>query len=127
MQPVAGGTPLYLQAKSTDAQSIIGATDITQGTVYTIDTSNRMYAVSNSWIACGFIPQANYYMEMVSKASIANYPNYFRPLSCVVDSTLELTCTFRSVSNFTLYNNQFFYSRSNYNGYPTYRGFIVPV
>lgn len=87
-----------------------------------------MYATTNSWVACGFIPQANYYMEMVSRASIANYPNYFRPLSCsIVGGTNELVCQFGNVQNFTLYNNQFFYSKPSYNGYAPYRGFIIPV
>ena len=128
MVPQAAGNPLYLQAKTLDAQSIIGVTDPSVATTYTIDTSNRMYAVSNGWIACGFIPSPNsYYMELVSIASIARFPNYFRPLSCVVDGYKELTCSFGSASNFTIYNNQFFYNKLGANSYPAYRGFIAPV
>ena len=131
MVPVAGGTPLYMQNKPGDGVVSLGTTDITQATTYTIDTLNRLITVvADPQISCESHDIANYYINNVRASFLNNKPSYqtlFQPLNCRMNADLTVTCTYKTASAFTLYNNQFFYSTPNYNNYPTYVAHAIPI
>ncbi|RDW57759.1 hypothetical protein BP5796_12560 [Coleophoma crateriformis] len=126
MTPVAGGTTLYIQKKSTDAQSIIGVTSSSSATVYTINTSNQLIDITTNYVTCAYTPLANYYFEGVSAGLVARYPTYFTPIPFVIGSDKSLTFTYSTATAFSLYADQFWYSTPLYSGFPTYTASIIP-
>jgi hypothetical protein len=112
--PVAGGTPLYMQSKPGDGVSSLGTQDITQATTYTIDTLNRLNTVvADPQISCAPNGIANYYITNVRASHFNNNPASqvtFQPLNCRLNADLAVTCTYKTATAFTLYNNQWFYS-----------------
>jgi len=130
MVPVAGGPNLYMSAKAGDGVVTLGTTDITQATVYTIDTANRLLTTAvDPQLSCESNSIANYYINNVRASFLNSHPSYqaiFKPLTCTMNVGLSVTCTYKTATAFTLYNNQFFYSTPNFNNYPTYVAHAIP-
>ncbi|RDW58749.1 hypothetical protein BP6252_13225 [Coleophoma cylindrospora] len=126
MTPVAGGTTLYMQKKSTEAQSILGVTSSSLATVYTINTSNQLIDITTNYITSASMAQANYYLEGITAATLARLSAYFTAIPFAVGSDNSLTYTYSTATAYTLYADQFWYSTPLYNGFPTYTASIVP-
>ncbi|KAL2059754.1 hypothetical protein VTL71DRAFT_10138 [Oculimacula yallundae] len=128
MQREAGGPNLFMKIRANDIASIDGTADSSAATTFTINSNSEMYAISNGRFICGSVGRAGNYINLVSRSIIANFPTYYQPMACsIVGAMHELVCQFGDTHNFTIYNNQFFYSVPDYQRNPNYRGFIVPV
>lgn len=131
MVPTNGGASLYYMALTGDGVVSKGTTDITQASLLTVDSLNRLVTTAaDPEIACESNSIANYYVNNVRPSFLNAHPTYqsiFKPLTCTINVGLTLTCTYKTANAFTLYNNQWFYSTAGYNGYPTYVGHVIPV
>ncbi|KUJ11634.1 uncharacterized protein LY89DRAFT_228685 [Mollisia scopiformis] len=129
MVPVGGGTTLYMEVLVGDALAYKSTTDITQASVFTIDTLNRLVTTAaDPEIACAYSSISNYYMEGLRHTWFDAHTQYFTPLSCAVNSDLTLTCSYKTATSFTYYASQqsFFYSTAGYDGFPTYIANVIP-